>query len=282
MCVMKKGTIKLFSDARSPGVLSPEGDEGRSIMFAAARSSHRPNASDGSWTSMLMKLALGTVVPLFAVVSLLGCQSSQEQVSATEAAKTKASSTSTHKSEWPKMLTIPSGTTLLVSLDAPLGTEANKSGDNFQAHTAEAVRVDQMTVLPSGTEVRGRLTLVEQPHRTKGKAQMTLSFEQVVDPSGQTHSIATAPIVLVAADEKISDEEKVVGGAVIGGIIGVLSSSKQPAKGAVIGAAAGAAAGGIVALVVKGKQMQLPAGQRFAVNLNESLRVSVTQLTASR
>jgi outer membrane lipoprotein SlyB len=279
---MKEGTIKLFSDARAPGITSPEGDEGRPIMIAAVRSSRRPGASDESRTSILKKLALGTIVPLFAAVSLFGCKSSQEQASVTEAAKAKSSDTSTPKSNWPKMVTIPSGTTLLVSLDTPLGTALNKSGDNFQGHTAEAVRVDQMTVLPSGTEVRGRLTLVEQPHRTTGKAQMTLSFDQVVDPSGQIHSISTAPIVLVAKGDKISDEEKVAAGAVIGGVIGALSSSKQRAKGAAVGAAAGAAAGGAIALATKGKQMELPAGQRFAVDLEESLRVSVTQQAAGK
>jgi len=271
---MKEGTVKWFNDARAPGVISPEGDGGRPIIVAAVRSSRRRSASDGSRTSMLKKLTLGTIVPLFAAVSLFGCQSSQEQA--------KTSNTSTPKSDWPKMVTIPSGTTLLISLDTPLRTDANKSGDNFKAHLYDAVRVDQMTVLPSGTEVRGRLTLVEESHRTTGKAQMTLVFDQVVDPSGQTHSISTAPIVLVAAGDKISDEEKVAAGAVIGGVIGALSSSKQRAKGAAVGAAAGAAAGGAIALATKGKQIELLAGQRFAVDLDESLRVSVTQQTAGR
>ncbi|MBI5868145.1 MAG: hypothetical protein HZB43_07660 [candidate division Zixibacteria bacterium] len=279
---MKKGTVRLFKDARAPGVISPQGDERHPIMVASMPSSRRRSASDGRRTSMLKKVAVGTVVPLFAAISLFGCQSTQEQANATETTKTKVSNTSTPKSNWPKMVTIPSGTTLLVSLDTPLRTDLNKTGDNFQAHTSEAVRVDQMTVLPSGTEVRGRLTLVEQPHRTSGRAQMTLSFEQVVDPAGQVHSIATTPIKLVAAGDKISDEEKVVGGAVIGGLIGVLSSPKQRAKGAAVGAAAGAAAGGAVALATKGKQMELSSGQRFSFDLDESLRVSVTQLTANR
>jgi len=231
---------------------------------------------------MLKKLALGTVVSLFAAASLFGCQSAQEQANAKEAAKTNTPNTSTPKSNWPKMMTIPAGTTLLVSLDVPLSTDANKSGDNFRARLSDAVRVDQMTILPSGTEVRGRLTLVEEPHRTTGKAQMTLLFDQVVDPAGQPHSISTAPIVLVAEGDKISDEEKVAAGAVIGGVIGALSSDKQRAKGAAVGAAAGAAAGGAIALATKGKQIELPAGQRFALDLEESVRISVTQQTANR
>jgi len=269
---MKKGTVKWCSDARAPGVISSKGDEGYPIVVAAMHN------RAGTWP----KLALVTMVSLFAAVSLFSCQSSQEQANATDAAKAKASNTSTPKSEWPKTVTIPSGTTLVVSLDAPLSSDANKSGDNFKARLSDAVRVDQMTVLPSGTEVRGRLTLVEESHRTTGKAQMTLVFDQIVDPSGQTHAISTAPIVLVAKGDKISDEEKVAAGAVIGGVIGALSSDKQRAKGAAVGAAAGAAAGGAIALATKGKQLELPAGQRFAVDLAESLRVSVTQQTANR
>jgi len=278
---MKEGTVKLFSDARAPGVISPKGDEGRPIMVAAARSNRRHSASEGSRASILKMLTLVTIVPLLAAVSLFSCQSSQDQAGASNDAKTKAANTSTPKSDWPKMVTIPSGTTLVVSLDAPLRTDANKTGDNFKARLSDHVRVDQMTVLPAGSEVSGRLTVVEEPHRTTGKAQMTLVFDQVVDPSGKTHSISTAPIVLVAEGDKISDEEKVIGGAVIGGIIGALSS-KDKAKGAATGAVVGGAAGGAIALATKGKQIELPSGQRFAVDLNESLRVSVTQQTAGR
>jgi hypothetical protein len=265
MHVMKENTTKLFGDAGCP------------ILVAAVGSSRRPGMSERNRTSISKKLAWGTIGSFFAAVSLFGCQSAQEQVNAEEL------KTSTPvASNWPKTVTIPSGTTLLVALDESLRTDANKVGDNFTAHLSDAVHLDQMTVLPSGTEVRGRLTVVEEPHRTTGKAQMTLVFDQVVDPAGRTHSISAAPIVLVAEGDKISDEEKVAAGAVIGAIIGAVSSDKQRTKGAVVGGVAGAAAGGAIALATKGHQIELPAGQRFAVDLNESLRVSVTQLTASR
>jgi len=197
-------------------------------------------------------------------------------------ARRRAAEAATAAAAWPKVLTVPVGTTLVMALQTHLRTDSNATGDTFRAHLSEAVRVDQMTVFPVGTEVRGRLSLVEEPHRTSGKAQMTLTFLEVVDPAGYLHSIVTAPLVLVGEGDKISDEAKVGAGAVIGGIIGALSSDKQRAKGAAVGAAAGAAAGGAVALATKSKQLDLPAGQRFAVDLNESMRVSVTQLTASK
>lgn len=234
--------------------------------------------------STLKNIILGTFIPAFAVLSLMGCQSAEDQAIAAELAKTnsKAAAAATAKSDWPKTVTIPSGSTLHIALNSPLATNTSKAGDNFTARLNEHVRVDQMTVLPVGTEVRGRVVVAEEPHRTTGKAQLTLAFDQLVDPSGKLHSLSTAPAVLVAQGDKISDEEKVAAGAVIGGVIGVLSSSKQRAKGAVVGAAAGAAAGGAIALATKGKQISLPAGQHFAVELDESIRVSVTQQTANR
>lgn len=278
---MKIGSFQFFSDASSPGVISSHDDESRMITVASAHRS-RSITDVVSRTSSWKKIALVAIVPLFAAVSLFGCQSSSEQANATEAAKTKSADTSTPKSNWPKMVTIPAGTTLLVSLNSTLRTDREKTGDNFTARLYDAVRVDQMTVLPSGTEVRGRLVQVEEPHRTAGKAMMTLAFDQIVDPAGKLHAISTAPIVLVGEGDKISDEEKVVAGAVIGGVIGALSSNKQRAKGAAVGAAAGAATGGAIALATKGKQIELPANQHFALDLDESLRVSVTQLTANR
>lgn len=242
-----------------------------------------------SRTSLIKRLAICTILPFFAAISIFGCQSAEESAIAAEAAKAKADSTaranatpSTPKSNWPKMVTIPVGTTMHISLNSALATNANNTGDNFTARLNEHIRVDQMTVLPSGTEVRGRLIVVEPPHRTTGKAQMTLAFDQLVDPSGKLHSLSTSPVILVADGDKISDEEKIAAGAVIGGVIGALSSSKQRTKGAAVGAVAGAAAGGAIALATKGKQIELPAGQHFAVDLDESIRVSVTQQTANR
>lgn len=239
------------------------------------------------------KKTLLTFVSLFGVVAIIGCQTAQQKADAM-VAKTPATTTATTPApapstkpapvapspEWPKMVTLPAGTPMIVALQTRLRTDANKAGESFRTNLTEAVRVDQMTVLPAGTEVRGQLTIVEEPHRTTGKAQMTLAFQELIDPSGDLRSISVLPIVLVADGDKISDEAKVASGAVIGGVIGALTSSKQRAKGAAVGAAAGAVAGGALALATKGHQLDLPAGQRFEFELSESMTLPVTRQTA--
>ncbi len=176
-------------------------------------------------------------------------------------------------------MTIPAGTTLVLALETHLRTDSNATGDTFLARTTEAIRVDGMTAIPAGSEVRGRLTHVEEPHRTAGKAQMTLAFEEFVDPSGKRHAISIAPIALEAEGDKITDETKVAAGAVIGGVIGALTSKKKT-QGAATGAVAGAATGGAIALATKGKQLDLPPGQQFSVELMAPVQIPVAQLTA--
>jgi len=207
------------------------------------------------------------MVPLFASIVLSCCSTSQESAG-------DYSTTTSESSQSSEKVTVPSGTTVIVALDQRLRTDVQKTGDEFTAHTTTPVVIDQMVVFPEGSLVRGRLAHVEEPHRSAGKAQMTLSFEEIVDASGQTRSLPSELIALKGAGDEISDEEKLAGGAVIGGIIGALTS-RDRTKGAAVGAAAGAAAGGAIALATKGDQLELPEGQRFSVQLTQSIRVPV-------
>lgn len=264
-----------------------------------------------------LKLAIGTA-SAFALLLIVGCGQSQQQsdVAKTETpevastpppsstsntsqpvqepaqkpapkpAATKPAPTNTQPTkpapkepEAPKLVTIPTGTTLILALETHLRTDSNATGDSFLARTTEAILVDGTTAIPAGSEVRGRLTHVEEPHRTAGKAQMTLAFEEFVDPSGKSHAISADPIALEAEGDKVTDETKVAAGAVIGGVIGALTS-KNKTKGAATGAVAGGVAGGAIALATKGKQLDLPPGQQFSVELTAPVQIPVAQLTA--
>ncbi len=173
-----------------------------------------------------------------------------------------------------KMVTIPAGSALTVVLGTLLRTDSNKVGDQFTASTLEAVVIAGQTVIPAGTKLSGKLTAVEKPHRTRGKAKMTLLFESFTDVKGKVHALAVQPVELEAEGDKISDEEKVAAGGVLGGAIGAITG-KNKAKGAAIGAAIGAAAGGAVALATKGGQLELTPGQQIGVVLTAPAEIPV-------
>lgn len=173
----------------------------------------------------------------------------------------------------PKTATIAAGAAMTVSLITRLSTDSNKLGDLFGATVDEPLMVDGKVVIPAGTQLQGRLTKVEEPHRTKGRAQMTLLFDELQVPDG-SREIVTVPIELQGDPDAISDEGKVAAGGVIGSVIGALAS-KNKTKGAAVGAAVGAAAGGGIAVATKGKQVVLDTGQKLNVEFAEPVEVQL-------
>ena len=254
--VMKNETMTLFCRARAPGV-----------SLALSR--------------LFEKFTLGNILPLLAAISLFGCQSSVGKTNAAAPSKTTSSSTRASRSNGPELVTIPSGTTLLVSLNTTLRTDREMSGDGIVARLYHTVVVNQMVALPAGTPVRGRLILVAEPYRTLGKAQMTLIFDQIVDPYGRIHSISTAPIVFVGECDKTGDESRSPRGGPTRLVSGAFANSKPWAGSAIVEVAA-SSAGGAIAVATESRQIELPANQHFVIDLEAPLHLPVTRLTASR
>jgi hypothetical protein len=144
--------------------------------------------------------------------------------------------------------TVPTGTEVVATLVTPLTTETNHTGDSFVATTNDAIVVDGKTIVASGSQIRGVLQNVQASGKVKGRATMTLAFQQIVDSKGQSHSISAEPLTLRAASDKGDDIEKVAAGGIAGAIIGGITGGK---KGALIGTAIGAGAGTIVVLVTE-------------------------------
>jgi hypothetical protein len=174
-------------------------------------------------------------------------------------------------------VTVPEGTSMVVALDKELRTDTHRSGDAFTAHTTAPVMVGRTMVFPTGSVVHGHLSGVVDARRSSGPAQMTLIFDNIIDPSGYEHSLPTELITLVAKPNPGGDAQKVAGGAVLGGIIGALTT-KDKLKGAVIGGAAGAVVGGAIAIATKDNNLEIPRNQRFQLALTRPIDVPYAHL----
>ena len=168
-------------------------------------------------------------------------------------------------------LTIPAGTSIVASLVTPLTTETAKAGDSFTATTQEAVLVDGKIAVPVGAQIHGVLRDVQASGRVKGRAAMTLAFQQLV-AGGETHPIAAEPLVLQAESEKKGDITKIALGTGAGAIIGGITGGK---KGAAIGAGIGAGAGTAVVLATKGDEIVLNPGQALNVHTTAPTSIAV-------
>jgi len=165
-----------------------------------------------------------------------------------------------------QQVVVPEGTTFTVSTDQPLSTRTNRSGDPFEATIREALVIDGKIAIPADATVRGTLTNLEGAGRVHGRAKMTLSFQEVINPDGIVQALYATPIHLEAASGTKDDAEKIAAGGIAGALIGGIAGG---GKGAAIGTIVGAGTGAAVVLATKGDELDLPRGQVIVVELSE-------------
>lgn len=165
-----------------------------------------------------------------------------------------------------RLVTIPAGTPLVVTLETPLSTESNHSGDAFHGTLSQPIVIGSKTVIPVGSVVSGTVTRVV----TEDKDRMSLVLNRVELPSGADYTLHSNTMELVAKTSTEKDLEKVAAGGVAGGIVGGIIGG---GKGALIGAAVGAGAGTVIAVATRDKHVRLAAGQKIQFQLTDSMRV---------
>ena len=175
---------------------------------------------------------------------------------------------------------VPAGTVIPVTLTTRINTKNAKDGDGIYGKTAFPITVDNQIVIPEGSNVKGKISEVKRPGRVKGKAELTLSFQTLVLPSGITVPIYTSlrgaggagerkGEATIQGDSSKGDDAKTVGTAgAEGGLIGVIADR---GKGAAIGGAGGAAVGTAAVLLTRGKDLVLEPGTTIEVVLDRPL-----------
>lgn len=168
-------------------------------------------------------------------------------------------------------VTIPSGTTLRLDLTTGIGSDSSRVEDTVRATLRQAVSIDGQTILPTGTELVGLVTDVDDAGRVKGRAHIAYRFNSLRYDGGR-YDITTAPISHQAEATKGEDATKIAIGAGAGAAIGaLLGGGDGAAKGAAIGGAGGTG----VVLATKGKDVRLGPGANVTTTLTAPLTVRV-------
>jgi hypothetical protein len=169
----------------------------------------------------------------------------------------------------PESIVVPEGTAVTMTLETTASSATSHEGDTVVAKLTESIRIGDRVVVPSGSEVRGRVTAAIPSGRVKGRARLALSFDSIVI-RGREVPIEAEPIDITAKSAKKRDAAIVGGGAGAGAIIGGIING---GKGAAVGALIGAGAGGGAVLATKGYEVQLPSGTALTVHLTQPARV---------
>jgi hypothetical protein len=169
--------------------------------------------------------------------------------------------------------TLAAGTLIRASLDRTLSTENDSAGDTFTMRVVDPVRIDDQTVVPIGSTVKGTVANSVRSGRVKGLAHMTLRFTELVLPNGKSYPIQVGSISRTAPSTKKKDAMIIGGGAGLGSIIGAIAGG---GKGAAIGAAAGGGAGSGVVLATRGKETGFASGTTLNLRLSEPVKISLS------
>ena len=166
-----------------------------------------------------------------------------------------------------RTVTIPDGTTLSVELGSALASDTSRVEQDVTGTIDAPVVIDEVTVIPAGSRLRGYVTSARESGDVKGRAELGFRFTSLtVGPV--TYDISTQPIFYRAESNKKDDAVKIGVGAAAGAIVGAITGGK---KGAAIGTAVGAGGGTAVVLATDGDEIRVAAGRKLKVSLTDPL-----------
>jgi len=162
--------------------------------------------------------------------------------------------------------TIPAGTTLIAALEHTISTENAGPGDVVVLTSAQPLRLSDDVTIPSGMELRGEVTHARGGGRIAGAPELTLRFNRLT-VNGNRYLITAEPFRVRGTSDAKESAIEIAGGTAAGAVVGAIKG--HVVRGAVVGAAIGTG----VAVLTKGDQLTLPAGQRLRVRLSEPVTV---------
>lgn len=164
-------------------------------------------------------------------------------------------------------LTVPEGSVIIVRTATPLQSATAQAGQSFGTFVTDTVRLDNYTVIPAGSRIRGTISYAKPATRSESGV-IQVDFNQLMLPDGTTYPIVAKLTSTDSAERRqidASDNPRVVlvgGRGGIGAAIAGAGSTSAPASGIL------AALGGLLST---GQNVNVPAGTRLAVQLEQPL-----------
>jgi hypothetical protein len=174
--------------------------------------------------------------------------------------------------------TVPMGTSLSLTLNETLSTEANRVGDAFTATLQHAITdANGNVIVPAGATIRGRMTQVEKSGHVGATGIIKLAFESV-SFGGRSYPIDATVVRAnpVRQNRTTTGEQaaKVAAGAAAGAVLGRVLG--RDTRATITGAAVGAAAGTAIAMGTADVDVVLPAGSEMVIRLEAPIEIRHT------
>jgi peptidoglycan hydrolase-like protein with peptidoglycan-binding domain len=161
---------------------------------------------------------------------------------------------------------LPAGSVIIVRTTAPLQSASVKQGQMFETNVEESVGVDEFTVIPAGSKIRGVVTLAT-PATRQQSGVIEVVFDRLMLPNGSTFPI-TGRLTSTDSAERRQIESDPNARVVLVGERGGVGA-------AIAGAGSGKSANNVFAalgaMLSEGRDVSLPAGTPLAVQLDNAV-----------
>lgn len=164
---------------------------------------------------------------------------------------------------------VPEGTVIIVRTATALESSTARQGQTFETVVADTVRVDNFTVIPAGSRIRGVVVAAQAATRQQSGA-IDVRFDRLTLPNGASVAFSGRLTSTDAAERRQIESDPNARVVLVGGRTGV---------GAAIAGAAGSSSGILGALgglLSQGSDVRLPAGTPLAVQLESGLVLTRT------
>lgn len=174
---------------------------------------------------------------------------------------------------------IPAGTTIDVAMVTPVDTRTSNIGDPVEAKLTAPIIVDGRVVAEEGASVRGSIAALQRASKSndeEARAMVRFNFNELETVAGDKRisSTVTGSEGRLAAKSTSTRDKLIIGGSTVAGaIIGKVAGKST--KSTVIGAVGGAVVGTGVALSAKGYEVEVPAGSRVTLRIDDSVTVAL-------
>jgi hypothetical protein len=205
-------------------------------------------------------------VALAAATLLMGCRN-EPQVAQNDQNAQNSKPQVSQRAE----LTVPSGTSIDVTLNTRLTSETANVGDAWSGSTRTASMVDGHEVIPAGSAVVGTVTASTPAHKGD-RAMLDLALASVT-VGGHNYHVRGNTEPVIAGSTRARNLGAIAGAAAVGAIVGhaIGGSTKGTVIGAVVG---GGTATGVVSQT-KGYQVVLKEGTPLTFTTGASVAVRI-------
>lgn len=162
---------------------------------------------------------------------------------------------------------LPKGSVILVTTAGPLESNVVKVGETFETIVSDTVRVDNSTVIPAGSRIRGVVSVAQVATRQKSGV-IQVAFTRLTLPGGASFDLVARLTSTDSAERRQIDADTNARVVLIGARGGVGAAIAGAGTGNSSTSGLLAALGGMLS---EGRDVKLATGTQLAVQLDRSV-----------